>query len=158
LWFASRVARLTSIEHDPTWHARVASQLAEGRVGNVDYRLARLEEMTVDGVPRYVSLGAELGVESVDFALVDGMYRDQSAQVAMARLRGGGLLIIDNAEQFLPYPSHSPSALQRTKAERSPLWRQVERQLATWQCVWTSNGAFDTALFTKPMAGPATPT
>ena len=35
-WFAQRVKRLRSVEHNPVWHARVARQLASGEIGNVE--------------------------------------------------------------------------------------------------------------------------
>jgi predicted O-methyltransferase YrrM len=150
LWFAERVGRLTSIEHVPSWHARVKSQLENRGVRNVDYHLALLEAIGDHGAARYVEIGARGPTESLDFALVDGTLRDLCTQAAMRRLRPGGLLVIDNAERYIPHGSHSPSALHPTKAGASALWSELNGTLASWPCTWTSNGIWDTALFTKP--------
>lgn len=150
MWFAERVGRLTSIEHDAAWHDQVKSQLDSREITNVDYHFAPLEELGDGGVHPYVELGGRGKPGSLDFALVDGKLRDHCTQVAMGRLRPGGLLVIDNAEQFIPHASHSPSALQRTHAETSALWDELARELSRWRCTWTSNGVCDTALYVKP--------
>jgi len=151
LWFAQRVARLTSIEHNPAWYEWVKSRLQERGCQHVDYQLAPLDGASGAGVPPYVEAGAG-GEASVDFALVDGQLRDLCTEVAMSRLRPGGLLVIDNAEQYFPRRTHSPSSMLRTKREPSPKWARLREELATWRCVWTSNGICDTALFAKPAA------
>jgi predicted O-methyltransferase YrrM len=149
LWFAERVGRLISVEHDANWHERVAAELRQRGLKNVEYHLATLPQCGTEGDDCYVERALK-NVDVVDFALVDGQFRDLCTQMAMRRLRPGGLLVIDNAEQFFSHASHSPSALQRTGAALSPLWLELRTQLAGWPCVWTSNGVFDTALFTKP--------
>ena len=146
LWFARRVAHLTSIEHDATWYDRVQAELDRQDVRNVEYRLASINAADAGS---YVDAGRG-PVESLDFALVDGKLRDACTRVAMDRLRPGGLLVLDNAEQFIPHRSHSPSALQRTKAPIAAAWQDLIQELSRWQCEWTSNGVCDTALYTKP--------
>lgn len=149
LWFAARVGTLYSVEHDPGWYQQVTAKLVERGAHHVEYRLARADDRDASGEWSYVrSAGGTC--EMVDFALVDGIYRDRCAQLAMERLRVGGLLIIDNAEQFFTHPTHSPSALRRGGPDVSPLWREVRRKLSNWSCLWTTNGVFDTAIFTKP--------
>jgi predicted O-methyltransferase YrrM len=149
LWFARRVSRLISIEHDPQWHRLVTAGLDASGATHVANYLIALERLSAAGRPSYVE--APCGeIKLADFALVDGQYRDQCARLAMELLRPGGLLIIDNAEQFFPHPSHSPSAMVRTGAAPSRLWEELRGQLAAWHCRWTSNGVFDTAIFTKP--------
>jgi predicted O-methyltransferase YrrM len=146
LWFARRVARLTSVEHDTAWYENVRAQLELQGISNVDYYLA-----PIDGAQPAAYVDAGRGAaQSLDFALVDGKLRDDCTRVAMERLRRGGLLVIDNAEQFIAHPSYSPSALQRTKAAVSPAWQQLARDLSGWTCTWTSNGVCDTAIYTKP--------
>jgi hypothetical protein len=147
LWFAQRVARLTSIEHDAQWYERVKSKLESEGVRNVAYRLAPIDEHDQQ---TYVQAGGG-PAETLDFALVDGKLRDACMRVAMDRLRPGGLLILDNAEQFVPHRSYSPSSLQRTKAPVSAAWLGLNEQLCQWSCEWTSNGVCDTALYTKPI-------
>ena len=40
LWFAARVAALTSVEHDERWHETVTAKLKDRGLGNVEYILA----------------------------------------------------------------------------------------------------------------------
>jgi hypothetical protein len=152
LWFAERTALLTSIEHNPAWHEWVNSRLVERGYRHVDYRLEPLDAAADKRMPRYVEAGVDGGEATVDFALVDGQLRDLCTEVAMSRLRPGGLLVIDNAEQYFPRLTHSPSSMLRTGREPSPRWVRLREDLARWRCVWTSNGVCDTALFAKPAA------
>jgi hypothetical protein len=147
LWFASRVARLTSIEHDATWFERVRMELERQGIHNVDYRFASISGTEAS---RYVEAGGG-AAESLDFALVDGKLRDACTRVAIDRLRPGGVLVLDNAEQFIPHRTHSPSALERTKAPIAASWQELIHELSHWKCEWTSNGVCDTALYTKPL-------
>jgi hypothetical protein len=85
-WWASRCRALTSVEHDPAWHAKVAKLLPD----NVRYLL----ETEASG---YVQ---SCDVE-YDIIIVDGVYRHDCALQAMRHLREGGVIIVDNAD-WLP--------------------------------------------------------
>jgi len=152
LWFAARVAHLTSIEHDAAWHQRVADELARRGIANVKYCFAPLEARAADSRPRYVALGDEGAAERYDFILVDGKHRDLCTEAALGRLKPGGLLVIDNAERYFPRRTAAPSSMLRTGRQPSALWSRLGDELAGWGCLWTTNGVCDTALFTKPAA------
>ena len=59
--------------------------------------------------PAYVQVVKRFEKNSLDFVLVDGMYRDAYANW-FVRIRPGGLLIIDNANWYLPSNSGSPNS------------------------------------------------
>ena len=44
VWFAERVATLTSVEHDERWYEAVSAKLKERRLANVDCILARPDQ------------------------------------------------------------------------------------------------------------------
>ncbi len=107
-WFARRLARVVSVEYDPAWFAAVSRQLEESALTNVDYRLIALEhpldEPTrplYDPMPRYVSFVDEFPDGSFDFIEVDGHYRQACVAVGKAKLKPGGLLLVDDTN-WLP--------------------------------------------------------
>lgn len=82
-WWAERCRALTSVEHDPVWHGKVAQLLPP----DVRYLLE-------PAVSDYVqSCDGEY-----DIVIVDGVYRYDCALHAMRHLREGGVIIVDNAD------------------------------------------------------------
>jgi Methyltransferase domain len=152
LWFAQRVRKLTSVEHNPQWHNLVQSRLAKRNFDNVDLRLATSGTKCSAENDSYVGVGGEFELGSLDFVLVDGQSRSQCAAVALNLVKPSGILIIDNAEWFIPHESLSPGALARTGAKVVEGWRPVLSKLDGWRLVWTSNGVWDTAIYCKPAA------
>jgi hypothetical protein len=151
VWFARRVAGLISIEHDPAWYDRVRARMAALSLHNVDYRLVPMRPASPD--PRthpYVTTARSVSPDSLDFALVDGEFRDHCARVALRLIKPGGILVIDNVNWFLPHATRSPSSVGASGPPASPDWGSVAAALAEWRCYWTSSGVTDTAVFFKP--------
>jgi predicted O-methyltransferase YrrM len=151
LWFAARVAALTSVEHDIWWHETVTARLKERGLGNVDYILA-VDDLPVErgGESGYARTALAFPDASLDFALVDGRYRDYSAQFIMPKLKPGGMLIIDNVNWYLPCRSKAPNSRTAELGPATDVWAEVWRQLSGWRTIWTSSGVWDTAIFIKP--------
>ncbi len=151
LWFATRVAALTSVEHDERWHEVLTATLRERGLDNVDYILAPEDQpMERGGESAYARAALALPDASLDFALVDGHYRDYSAKFIMPKIKPGGLLIIDNVHHYLPCQSRSPNARTIRLGPATEVWAGVWRELADWRTIWTSSGVWDTAIFIKP--------
>ena len=154
-WFAERVGRLVSVEHHAGWHAAVSAQLAEGDVTNVDYRLVPCEPERVETpewiatmfASDYVRVVDDFGPRSLDFALVDGMYRSACALAVIPKLRSGALLVVDNANWFLPSPSRAPTSRGLGDSPLSPTWGEFADAVAGWERTWTENGVADTAIW-----------
>src|ERR1700677_684662 len=109
IWFAARVAALTSVEHDAWWHETVTTKLKERGLGNVECILAREDQpMERGGDSAYARTALAFADASLDFALVDGHYRDYSAKYIMPKIKPGGMLIIDNVNWYLPCRSNAP--------------------------------------------------
>ena len=143
LWFAKRVHRLISIEHDQAWYTKIKNQFANQSIANVDYYLCQDEK-------EYVSTGMNLPENSFDFCLVDGIVRDRCALSAISRLKPGGILILDNSNWYLPCESHAPSSRTFIQGPSSLLWSDFLGQVKHWRCIWTTNGVSDTTLWIKP--------
>jgi predicted O-methyltransferase YrrM len=151
-WFAGRVSHLTSVEHNPQWAERVQAWLSESSQENVDYQLhpGKDQPVSMNQLPDYVCAVQAIAPGSLDFVLVDGIYRDACALLSLDRLKPGGFLILDNANLYLPCRSHSPNSRTERVGAASELWQQFLRHSAGWRRIWTSNHISDTAFFFKP--------
>lgn len=115
-WLARGAAEVVSVEHDPAWHEVVAARLA----GNVqtDLRLVLPESGAAGGdvadPTRFLSddeafrgFSFECYVRQIDpfpdghfdILLVDGRARPACIAHGAAKVKPGGLLILDNAER-----------------------------------------------------------
>jgi len=158
LWFAARVRRLLSVEHHPGWHEFVSSSLAGHGLTNVDYRLCPCEPERAESpewiaamfASEYVRAIDALEPKSLDFALVDGMYRSVCALAVLPKLRSGALLIVDNVNWFLPSASRAPSSRGIADSPLSPTWERFANAVCGWEMRWTENGVADTAIWTAP--------
>jgi predicted O-methyltransferase YrrM len=151
VWFAGRVAALTSVEHDAHWYEAVSARLKEGGLANVDYILAPIDQPPERGADSaYARHALDFADESLDFALVDGAYRDYSAKFILPKVKSGGMLIIDNVNWFLPCESHAPNSRTPALGPKGPAWAEVAAELSHWRSIWTSSGVWDTAVFIKP--------
>jgi predicted O-methyltransferase YrrM len=150
LWLARRCAHLTSTEHDEAWYARVSGTLAGEGITHVDYQCHPRDEPDATGDrSAYAQVAQFLGDESIDFALVDGLYRDYVTLFLLPKIRPGGMLIIDNVNRYLPSLTMSPASLLPPAAPATAAWEQAAAALAGWRRIWTSNGVWDTAIFVK---------
>ena len=150
VWFARRVAYLDSVEHQVDWHARVTEMLAEAGLENVQYHLHRRDADDDPGNSGYVRVADSFEDESLDFALVDGIYREYCAKAVLTKLKPGGMLIIDKVNLYLPCASVAPNSVPEDGKPVSPVWQEVYDEVSNWRTLWTSNGISDTAIFFKP--------
>jgi hypothetical protein len=160
IWFSQRVERLTSIEHDPAWHARVQQTLLAQPRNNVDLR-----ECAVDCShsshsshsshnshrTRYVNAINDIPDASLDFVLVDGIsdLRDACALAAIPKIRPGGALIIDDIHRYLPSNSRAPLALPPNAEPLTPIWNAVTVQIESWDYQNSTSGVTDTGIWIK---------
>lgn len=147
-WFARRTRHVTSVESSKVWFEKVKRKLAQENLSNVDFHYVAADQAGSDAEARaeYVTADPTLKSASMDYALVDGLFRDECALRACELLKPGGVLIVDNANWFLPHPTRSPDAAKQCA---SSLWSEFWRTAANWRMIWTSNGVTDTAIWIK---------
>lgn len=118
LFFAARAAQVTSVEHHPQWHARVETELAARALTNARLILAppegpartrRFASRRRDGkglaFERYVkTIDAEPDA-SLDLVFVDGRARVACVRRALAKIRPGGYIVLDDARR----PDYRPA-------------------------------------------------
>lgn len=152
LWFAGRVAHLTSVEHNPLWHERVSEWIKTSGITNVDYYLREREAVDGEDLPEssYVHVAHGLEEGSLDFVLVDGIYRGSCVLAVLQKIKQGGMLIIDNANLYLPSNSRAPNSLKMGSSPSNEYWGVFLQKTANWQVNWSGNGVSDTAIFLKP--------
>ncbi len=145
IWIARRLARLVSIEHSPEWHARVARMLERSGATNVALRL------TLPDPDAYVAPITETPDATLDIVLVDGIsvLRDRCVLAAIPKLKPGGMLVLDDAQRYLPRSSRSPEAIGPNAEPPTLHWASVAAALNAWPLIWTSDGVKDTAIWTK---------
>lgn len=151
LWFAARVGKLVSVEHDKEWHAKVSASLVEKKMVNVDYRYldGDLDNASaMEGAIRSITDSFEAG--HFDFVLVDGVYRDICAREALRLIRPGGMLVVDNVNRHLPSSSMSPQSRSQEMGPDGATWIGIADTLKPWRCFWTTSGVTDTAIYFKP--------
>src|SRR5262245_1825361 len=151
LWFAARVARVISVEHDPGWYARVRGRLETAQVHNVAYHHVAISAAEADAQEAaYLRPVKEALAEPDDMILVDGILRDATTIWALEHVRRGGMVVIDNVNRYLPHATRSPASLGPDGRPPTERWRVVAETVASWRQAWFSNGVTDTAMFFAP--------
>ena len=141
-WFAERCAHLTSIEHDAQWYQLVSKKIIDAELkAKVNLRLCSTENEYLKQISTFEDY-------SLDFCLVDGKYkRDKVAIEAIKKIKSGGILIVDNANWYLPNSkTKSPDSL-RSISECSESWKNFYDLVRNYRCIWTSNNITDTAIW-----------
>jgi len=148
-WLGGRVDTLISVEHDPGWFERVRSELEHA---GLDPGAVRLLSLSPPGEPAhspYVRAIDEFADGELSVCVIDGEHRAACALEAVPKLGAGGLLIIDDIHHHLDHRTSSP----HSRYGRGPLdgdWERVQRGLAGWRLIWTSDGFSDTGFWIKP--------
>ena len=146
LWFAKKCKHLTSIENNPYWYKKISAKL--NNYNNIEYYLKNLKESAKNS-EYYNSIHA-FKDDHFDFILIDGKYRDLLALESINKLKKGGLLILDNAERYLPNDFKTPSSIGRNNNKVNGNWREFYKKTTTWRRIWTSNGVSTTLILFKP--------
>jgi hypothetical protein len=163
-FFARRTTHLTSFETTPAYYEQVAATLRAEGLTNVDYRLIPhdFEGEDEEAMHRnaFVRAAYEFGDETLDYALVDSAPRGCLCRGIAPKITRGGVLILDNANWYLPPPAtvHPPapgsvSAVIGTPGSRIPnheCWPAFARLTANWDAHWSSNGIQMTLILVKP--------
>jgi predicted O-methyltransferase YrrM len=154
-WLAARLDALITVEHDQLWYDRVGERLRRaGLAAKVDYRLvaAPAEQMAEPVDHPYAAAADEVAEESLDLVLVDGQMRLRCMQKALAKLRPGGLLVLDGANRYVPnrFDGGFTTVQVRQDAPLSEEWRELLERLRGWRWMNTSDGLWDTRMWVKP--------
>jgi len=151
LWLSQRVEHLTSIEHCEKWYNKVNGLLAKKGIKNVKAILSHREEKfdEEDQDSNYAKILDTFADGSLDFVLVDGIYRGSCACKAIEKVRPGGIIIVDNVERYIAMQTFSPEAIEDANKMKAT-WKTFRQETKSWRLFYTTNGVTDTAFFFKP--------
>jgi hypothetical protein len=88
LYWARKGAKVWCVEHDPEWYEKMRSRALQ----ICDISLCGSRET-------YAAAIAETGL-TFDIVIIDGVWRNQAADAALAHLREHGLVILDNSDWY----------------------------------------------------------
>ncbi|MGD9612500.1 MAG: class I SAM-dependent methyltransferase [Kiritimatiellia bacterium] len=154
LYFARRVRRVVSVEHNPDWHRDVQAALASSGVANCEYLLrvprrcrfarylpyngctyvsrtfAEHRDLTFRAYARQIAACPD---RSFDLVVVDGRVRAACLRLAWRKIKPGGFLLLDNAER----PSYQPAMARLARFARQDFCGRGPRLVEEWQTtVW----------------------
>jgi predicted O-methyltransferase YrrM len=147
-WFAKRLRHLVSVEANQQWFEVVRKQLSDAAVKNVDYRLHVLADES-DAESPYTHAADDIADGTLGFALVDGAARGICSNVALSKLKPGGVLVIDNVHWFVDHPTPAPAS-RNGKGPVNQYWAEFVQQTREWRRIIFSNGVNDTGIWFKP--------
>ena len=112
IWWARRASRVTSIERSSHWIAEVRQALSMHGITNVElisfsgFSGITEEEIKAgceptrlkSSIQRYVQAGQGRN-ELYDIIVVDDVFRNETASAAIAQLKPGGILVLDDSER-----------------------------------------------------------
>lgn len=150
IWFASKASRIISVEINEEWYTLVKNNIKDKSLLNIDYFLIPGSNKENPELSLYPKKILEYPDDFFDFVLVDSIHRLQCAKNALPKIKKGGLLIIDNMDDFLPSNTPTPLAISKhyLKRKDSTEWlRFYNDYLKVNKEIWTTNGVTDTAIF-----------
>jgi SAM-dependent methyltransferase len=142
LWIAHRVRAISSVEDDPVWFQWGRAQASRQALRNIDLKFR------VD--PKAYAAAIQELAEDFDLIVVDGQEREKCALAAISRLKPGGILLVDDAQWFLPSRSRTLYSRSLAEGPASPEWAEFARHVADWRLMWATNGVHDTVMWVKP--------
>jgi predicted O-methyltransferase YrrM len=149
-WFARRIRKVVSVEHNPHWYRTTGDQIRKDSLTNV--KIIHIPITGTDDRRRYAESILYSEESSFDLVLIDGAARDICTIAALSRIRPGGLLVIDNVNRYLPSESRAPGSRSIEDGPLNELWADIWKRTSKWPLTWTSSGVTDTAIWRKQRA------
>lgn len=89
IWFAKKINHLISIEHDNFWFSTIKEKLANNNlISKVEYNLVKPTPLD------YLKILENIGNESIDFVLIDGLFRDKVCLNSIPKIKKAVCLLL----------------------------------------------------------------
>lgn len=130
LWFGQRLKELTSIEQNEEWHKVVSQKIREQGWTHVQCRFVPVAEGS-GRESAYVKSILDFPDQNFDFVVVDGHFRNDCVAAALAKVKVGGYLLIDNSNWLKladwGVPNHWPIVHRSTNyVTETTVWQKVD--------------------------------
>lgn len=148
-WLSRRVETVRSVEHDRQWYDRVRAELELAGMDGDAVRLLPTSPEDDPAASPYVRAVDEFADAELTVCLVDGEHRAACVREALRKLAVGGMLIVDDVQNYLDLATASP----HSRHGLGPLnadWGTLHGELESWRLIHTSDGYSDTAFWIKP--------
>lgn len=144
VWFSKHVKKVISIEHDPVWY-KISKKLTKRAGSKIKLHLAESKK-------KYLDIFNKIPDNSIDICLIDGQWRRDCLLGSFKKIKKGGVIILDNAETFIPkfWKSNSFQSgwQERGSPERDKI-KIIINELKKWRLIVTSDVTQDTIFFIK---------
>ncbi len=94
VWFGSRIGSLVSVEHDEGWAAKTRAAVEAAGLRGVEVRLLNATKQWENSP--YVSVVEDFADESLDFVVVDGLFRQECVARVLPKVAPGGYVLVDD--------------------------------------------------------------
>ena len=136
-FYSARVKNVISIETNKEWFNLVKVKANK----NVSIHLNSTKEQS------YLFEASE---SSFDIIINDAIHRDLVALQAFRSLKPGGILVIDNAERYIPNTFKVPESIGENSLGQNPNWTEFMSLTDGWSKEWYTDGVSCTLLMFKP--------
>jgi predicted O-methyltransferase YrrM len=142
IWLGQRVKKLISLEDNITWYQKT-KELIELHGLKKKVNLLHVAQKPFSEVIKNFSN------DSFDFCFIDGGDRGKSALLSIKKVRKGGLVIIDNINWYLPYPTRCWGSVKGINNIIDNNWRKFYNLTKSYRKVLTSDGISDLVIYFK---------
>jgi predicted O-methyltransferase YrrM len=156
IWLAKKTKRLISVEHNLEWFNKIRSWIISQEVGEKVKLIyvSGVDENKRNGITNYLQPILKLRNNSLDYCFVDGLFRDECILKAISKIKSGGILIMDNVDNYFPRNRTSVSIRYKrdnfSRAVSRAKMKKIYSILGRWRCVWTTSAIQDTVMWIKP--------
>jgi hypothetical protein len=100
----------------------------------------------------YLTAMANMPDDHLDFVLVDGIMRLSCLRLSVRKLKRGGILILDNADRYLPnsYEEGYTTVVHRRDYPKDDQWSLTWSELSQWRGFSTTDRITETRFLFKP--------
>src|SRR5690606_11835599 len=147
IWFAKRCKFIYSVESNSQWYDKISKEIK--MFNNIEYHFGNVN-LSFPEQSEYLAVLESLNNQTIDFIVNDGKIRGIVAIKSIDKLKPGGLMIVDNAERYLPNKLSLPESIRRDPVKISTEWHSFMNQTTSWRKIWTTNGVSSTLIIFKP--------